>query len=105
MHSLTRKLASDPAEWLWMHTQSRTPCPARCDEGTVYYQTERASWEYPGAWEGHPCERCGGLGYLLRVWRRSKLTRPSLGCLRCFPSDDCPDDCRAISKGDEEGRG
>lgn len=67
MHSLTRLLATAPAEWLWMHTQSRTPCPARCDEGTVYAQTERTSWEYPGAWEGRPCERCCGLGYLPRV--------------------------------------
>ena len=71
MHSLTRKLASDPAEWLWQHRQDRTACPARCDGGTVYTQTERASWEYPGAWEGRPCERCGGLGYLPRVWRRA----------------------------------
>ena len=68
---MTRKLANDPEEWLWMHTQSRTSCPARCDGGKVYYQTERSSWEYPGAWEGRPCERCCGLGYLPRVWLAS----------------------------------
>ena len=67
---MTRKLAVAPEEWLWQHTQSRTSCPARCDGGTVYTQTERTSWEYPGAWEGRPCERCGGHGYLPRVWRR-----------------------------------
>ena len=70
MHPMIRRLAADPAEWLWQHTQSRTSCPARCDGGKVYRQTERASWEYPGAWEGRPCERCGGQGYLPRVWRR-----------------------------------
>ena len=68
---MTRKLASDPTVWLWQHTQSRTSCPARCDGGKVYAQTERTSWEYPGAWEGRPCERCGGQGYLPRVWRRA----------------------------------
>ena len=29
------------------------------------------------------------------AFNNPKLTRPALGCLRCFPSDDCPDDCRA----------
>ena len=71
MHPMTRKLASSPAEWVWMHSQNRTACPAQCDGGTVYHQTERASWTYPGAWEGRPCERCDGLGYLPRVWRRA----------------------------------
>ncbi len=71
MNPMTRKLAADPTGWLWQHTQSRTSCPARCDGGKVYYQTERTSWEYPGAWEGRPCERCRGLGYLPRVWRRA----------------------------------
>ena len=71
MHPMTRRLAANPAEWLWVHAQNRTACPARCDGGTVYHQTERASWTYPGAWEGRPCERCGGRGYLPRVWRRA----------------------------------
>ena len=71
MHPMTRRLAANPAEWLWQHSQNRTTCPAQCDGGTVYHQTERASWTYPGAWEGRPCERCGGRGYLPRVWRRA----------------------------------
>jgi hypothetical protein len=69
MHPITRSLATDPAEWLWQHSQNRTACPAQCDGGTVYHQTERASWTYPGAWEGRPCERCGGRGYLPRSYR------------------------------------
>ena len=70
MHPMTRRLAANPAEWLWQHSQNRTTCPARCDEGQVHTQTERTSWYYPGAWESRPCERCGGRGYLPRVWRR-----------------------------------
>ena len=81
MHPMTRKLATDPTVWLWQHTQSWTSCPAQCDGGTVYYQTERTSWEYPGAWEGRPCERCCGLGYLPRVWLASappRKTEPTI---------------------------
>ena len=70
MHPMTRRLAADPAEWLWQHSQNRTTCPARCDEGQVHTQTERTSWYYPGAWESRPCERCYGRGYLPRVRRR-----------------------------------
>ena len=32
------------------------------------------------------------------AFNNPKLTRPALGCLRCFPSDDCPDDCRARNR-------
>lgn len=71
MNAHVRRLASDPSNFLFDLAQNRTACPARCDGGTVYTQTERTSWEYPGAWEGRPCERCGGLGYLPRVWRRA----------------------------------
>lgn len=71
MNAHVRRLASDPSNFLFDLAQNLTACPARCDGGTVYTQTERTSWEYPGAWEGRPCERCGGLGYLPRVWRRA----------------------------------
>jgi len=70
MHPMTRRLAANPAEWLWQHSQNRTACPARCDEGQVHTQPERTSWYYPGAWESRPCERCYGRGYLPRVRRR-----------------------------------
>ena len=29
------------------------------------------------------------------AFNNPRLIRPALGCLRCFPADDCPDDCRA----------
>ena len=72
LHPATRRLASNPSEWLSDLVGNRQTCPEpRCDGGAVAVVIERASRWYPGWSEDRPCERCGGLGYLPRVWRRA----------------------------------
>jgi len=59
--------------WLELAMDNRHTCTnPRCENGKVSIQTERSSWEYPGAWEEVDCEICNGLGYFPAKKRRAR---------------------------------
>ena len=77
--------------WLESAMSNRYTCTnPRCENGKINIQTERSSWEYPGAWEEVDCEICNGLGYFpakkrkarrrctLKSWMTDKIIKDSI---------------------------